>query len=151
MKRFIILIITFSISFYTFADTDKKIWKIIADIGDIGCLNFYMFTEESDSTLYLKSPENRDKKLIGTFKATILRTMQKRKNKSSIATIEMEENGLIHFLTMQLRIKNIEYLPDDSIKGNIVLTDSENVVGTIIAKKRKFLSIICKKFGIIIK
>jgi hypothetical protein len=136
MKRYIILIILLSLPFYTFADTDKKVWKIMADIGDLGCFNFYMFSEESDSILYLTSPKNRDKELLGTFKATILRTMQKRKNKNSIVTIEMKENGLINFLTMKLRIKDIEYLSNDSIKGNLSI-DSDNVLGTIIAEKTK--------------
>jgi carboxyl-terminal processing protease len=135
MKRSIIFIIAISLSFSVFADNDKKVWKIMANIGDIGYLDFYMLTGKSDTTLYLKSPKNRDKKLLGIFRSTILRVMQNRKDKNSIVTIELKENGLIHFLTMKLKIRDIQYLSNDSIRGSIVLTDSDHTIGTIIAKK----------------
>jgi hypothetical protein len=90
-----------------------------------------MIEERKNSTeLLLKSPIDRDKILLGSFKAKLLRTIQKRKYKNSLAAIEMKDSGEINFLMMKMRLMQLENHSSDSITGT-VKTKSEKALNRI--------------------
>jgi hypothetical protein len=112
---------------------EDNIWKVTADIENMGKINFYMLPDTVKSTTILKSLKDRDKVILGNWKAKLFRLFQKRENKSSMAVMELTENGKIHFLAMTLSLKEIGKISEDTIKGTIYDADSTDSVGKFTA------------------
>jgi hypothetical protein len=112
---------------------EDNLWIVTAEIENLGKLNFYMLQDTANSPVLLKSLKDRDKVILGNFKAKLFRLFQKRKNKSSMAVIELTENGKINFLAMSISLKKIEKTSEDTIKGIIYNRNLTNKIGNLIA------------------
>jgi hypothetical protein len=112
---------------------EEHIWTVTANIENMGKLNFYMLSDTTNSPVVLKSRKDRDKVILGNFKARLFRFFQKRKNKNSMAVMELKENGKIYFLAMTMPLKEIEKISDDTIKGNIYDNGLTDKLGDFVA------------------
>jgi carboxyl-terminal processing protease len=136
-----LLIFTYLL-FYSFSfsqngnETPKNVWLAIAQVKNMGNLSFYMLeNRQANGETLLLSPADRDKKLFGGFKATLLRAVQKRKNDNSLSTIELKDSGEIHLLVMNMRLLNTKLISPDSVSGQIFSPDYQQFLGNFSAVK----------------
>jgi hypothetical protein len=112
---------------------EDNLWIVTAEIENTGKLNFYTLLDTTNSPALLKTLKDRDKAVLGSFKARLFRLFQKRKNKSSMAVIELTENGTIDFLAMSMSLKEVEKISKDTISGIIYDSSLKNKTGKLIA------------------
>ncbi|ELY1991256.1 hypothetical protein SL054_000576 [Flavobacterium psychrophilum] len=84
-KQFFIFFAAFFFSILNYSQTAKfnkthDIWIVKAVFPSIGELKFYTVLKKQDSLFILKSIEDRDKFILGGFKAKLLRVIQNIKN-----------------------------------------------------------------------
>jgi len=60
----------------------NAIWLVTAEIENIGRIKFYTLAEIKDTSLILRTIEDRDKFILGNGKAKLLRMFEKRKTKA---------------------------------------------------------------------
>lgn len=110
-------------------------WLAEIELPQIGKYQFYTTQLEfSENHFILKSPENREKLFIGSFKSTLLRLIQKRKYKKSICTIEFNfDEGVIHSLFGVFKLDNI-VSENNTINAEIIF-DVKQEKGNFFAKK----------------
>lgn len=133
----ILIILTLLSSFgiqSLYATNNSDVWIVTADMENLGKLQFYMLSDQKSGQV-LKSLPDRDQTILGKTKATLFRWMQKRKNKDSMAVIELKNNGRIDFLAMQMTIQDIDFQENDTIFGNIFDRNSKNKIGQLLAVK----------------
>jgi hypothetical protein len=114
---------------------NQHVWIVTADVANMGKISFYMMENKNEKMLI--SPQGRDKQLLGGLKATMLRTLSKRKHDNSLATIELRDSGLIHLLLLKMKL--LDYTANaDSISGKIFLPDGKQEIGNLSAVKTMF-------------
>ncbi len=109
---------------------NQNIWIVKSEFLNIGTFQFYTVLEQkNDSTLLLKSFENRDKIILGNFKANLLRLFKKRKYKKSLATLEVINNkGKIYSLFGTFELKDV-IKSENKIKGFIYTVGKHENLG----------------------
>jgi hypothetical protein len=113
----------------------QSIWRVKSAFSNIGEFEFYTVFEQHDSILLLKSFENRDKFILGSFKARLFRVSQKRKYKKSLAAFEIINNkGKIYSLFGSFDLKNI-ILSENNIKGYIYAIDNSEMLGNFTSER----------------
>jgi carboxyl-terminal processing protease len=113
----------------------ENVWVVTADVQNMGKISFYMLENQSEKMLV--TPEGRDKKLLGGFKATMLRAISKRKHDNSLVTIELKESGAINLLLLKMQLVDFK-ANTDSISGKIFSPDGKNEIGNLYAVKTDF-------------
>jgi len=113
----------------------QNIWRVKSAFPNIGEFEFYTVFEQHDSILLLKSFENRDKFILGSFKAKLFRAFQNRKYKKSLAAIEIiNSKGKIHSLFGSFELKDI-IKSKNNIKGDIYTIDNSEKLGSFTCEK----------------
>ena len=129
------LIILFLFLFSAVVCSAQEKWLTEIELPQMGKYQFYTTqTTLSNDHFILKSPENRDKLFMGSFKSTLLRLIQKRKYKKSICTIEFNRNeGVIHSLFGTFKLESV-VLGSNTINAKIIFDESQDK-GNFSAKK----------------
>ncbi|MDD2277889.1 MAG: S41 family peptidase [Candidatus Margulisbacteria bacterium] len=113
----------------------QNIWRVKSAFPIIGEFEFYTAFEKHDSTLLLKSFENRDKFILGSFKAKLFRFFQNRNYKKSLVAIEIINNkGKIHSIFGPFELKDIT-ISENNIKGDIFTNDNSEKLGSFTCEK----------------
>ena len=132
MKNLILLFLFLLINVLSSA---QEKWLTEVELPQMGKYQFYTTKMIlSDNHFVLKSSENRDRLFIGSFRATLLRLMQKRKYKESICAIEFNsDSGVIHSLFGTFKLDSITS-ENNTINAKIVFDENQDR-GNFSAKK----------------
>ncbi|EMY3583768.1 hypothetical protein AAIP78_001022 [Flavobacterium psychrophilum] len=140
-KQFFIFFAAFFFSILNYSQTAKfnkthDIWIVKAVFPSIGELKFYTVLKKQDSLFILKSIEDRDKFILGGFKAKLLRVIQNRKYKKSLVALEISNNkGKIHSLFGAFQLKDV-VTSENNIKGVIYSNDNLEKIGDFSCEKK---------------